>query len=281
MEKEYKKRIYIAIFSVVFSFIMIVFARLPVKTVQAICNNYEVKIPFKGIYFTPEDVIYKGDLKALKIKYNNGDKIKKGSVLGKGLIAKEGGVLITSLDGYENLFTQQNIKGISIKKINDIINQKDVKTAGLKTINNDQWYLCVFIDSRNRLEVGDVEDIAIDNINYKAQVTSKFKDKYGTYLIMKLRNDLDIFDLRRGVAGYIIKSRYYGIILPSRAIVEDNGDTGVFVNHNGYAEFRKIKVKFKGEGVTIVEPSNYSNGIQEYDDVICNPEKVGEGTKVK
>lgn len=73
----------------------------------------------------------------------------------------------------------------------------------------------------------------------------------------------------------VIKSRASGVLIPKRALVERDGQTGVFVVRKTLAQWVRVEVKGEKEGTVAVE------GIAEGSQVITNPWLVREGAIVR
>jgi hypothetical protein len=281
MKKKNIKLSIVTIICILTAAIIAVFLKIPVKTVQAIYSTYEDKINFEGFYFVDEYVVYNENTKGLDLKYKDGDLVAKGTKLSNNIIANEAGMVINHLDGYENKYNRSNIKNITIGEISSMLDDK--KKPGVKIINNSVWYICGSIDANmsKYIKKGMAKDISINNKYYAADIIDVFKNKSGTFVLMRLKNDLDVENLSRGIEGSIIRTKYNAIVIPENSIIEYNGEVGVFIKLNGYAEFRKVKIINEGNGQVVVVPAEKSKPeLMEYDDVICSPKGLDDGEKL-
>ena len=270
-----------ALFAIITALVLILFIRTPVKTLKVDYDTYEDKTEFKGIYFAQEFVLYTGDVKGIVFKYKDGERIPRGGSISNNISAPESGILIKHLDGYENKYSLDNVSNINENDISKII-EDNSKLQGLKLLNNSEWYIYAFVGQADYFKKGRHFVIEIDGNYYDTEVKQVLKNDNGNYLILKLKDDLNTINLHRGLSGNIIKSIYYGINIPKSALTEYKGSSGVFINFNGYAEFRKIKVLFEGADTVIVVPEKSSRKqLQQYDDVIVKPQGIEEGTRIK
>jgi hypothetical protein len=281
MKKNNIKLNIVTLSGVLIVIIIILLIRFPVKTVQAVYSTYEDKINFKGFYFVNEYVVYSEDTKGIKLNYKDGDLVSKDTKISDNITAREAGMVINHIDGFENKYNRSNIKNIKIEDINNMLSSK--RRPGVKILDNSVWYICGYIDPNmsKYISKGTARDISINNKYYAADIIDVFKNDSGTFVLMRLKNDLDAESLNRGIKGDIIRNRYNAIVIPENSIIEYNGDMGVFVKLNNYAEFKKIKILTKGNGKAVVIPAEKSKPeLMEYDDVICNPRGLKNGKKL-
>ncbi|MDF2672673.1 MAG: hypothetical protein K0R09_938 [Clostridiales bacterium] len=253
------------------------------KTVKVAYHEFEDKIEFKGFYFVDEHVLYSGNTDEFKLQYKTGDLISKGTRISDNIIADKAGMIITHIDGYENKYDKENIKGITVKEINNIL-YKAKNNPGIKILDNSQWYVCALLDQNDKkyFKKGMVKDVSINNRYYTADIIDILRNDDAVILVLRFKNDLDVENLSRVIKGSIIKSKYEGISIPEKSIIDYNGGKGVFINLNGYAEFRKISVMLRIDGNAIVKPERDSKPVlKEYDDIICNPDGLSSGKKIR
>lgn len=252
-------------------------------TIEVAYSEFEDKISFEGFYFIEEYVIYNGDTKGIGLKYKTGDMVSVGTSIADGITADEAGMLITHIDGYENKYDRKNIKEIKPSEIKKIASNTNI-TSGIKIVNNSQWYVCALLSDEdgNYFKKGMQRDVKINNRYYIADIIDVIRNGESVILILRFKNDLDVEGISRAVRGYIVKSRNSGITIPEKSIIDYNGSKGVFINLNGYAEFRKIRVLSILDGKAVVIPEKDSKPkLMEYDEVILNPDGLVDGKKIR
>lgn len=283
MKKEGKnRRVFIIVILVFCAFVYIIINNSK-KTVKVAYNEYEDKIDFKGFYFVDEHVLYSGDIKNIGLQYKTGDLVSKGTRISDNIITDVAGMIITHIDEYENKYNRENIKNITSKEINNIVlNAKE--HSGIKVINNSQWYVCALLDKDDKkyFKKGMAKDVNINNKYYTADVIDISRNNESVILVLRFKNDLDVENISRAINGYIVKSKYNGITIPEKSIIDYNGNKGVFINLNGYAEFRRIKILSTIKDNAIIIPDKDSRPVlMEYDEVICNPSRLETGKKIR
>ena len=283
MKKKGKNRRVFIILLIVFCALAYLIINNSEKTIKVVYNGFEDKIDFNGFYFVDEYVLYRGDTKEIEMKYKSGDLVSKGTRISNNIIANEAGMIITHIDGYENKYDTESIQNITSKEINSIVlNAKN--NYGIKIVNNSQWYVCALLDKDDEkyFKKGMAKDVNINNKYYTADVINILRNSKSVILVLRFKNDLDVENLGRTIKGYIIKSKYDGITIPLTSIIDYNGSKGVFININGYAEFRKIKIISTINSNAIVIPEAKSKPeLMEYDEIICNPDGLESGKKIR
>jgi hypothetical protein len=140
----------------------------------------------------------------------------------------------------------------------------------------------IYKDVREYFKKGMVRNVNINNKYFTADIINVFRNNKSVILVLRFKNDLDVENLNRVVKGYIVKSKNQGITIPEKSIIDYNGSKGVFINLNGYAEFRKVKVISTINGDAIVIPEKGAKpALMEYDEVICNPEGLISDKKIR
>jgi hypothetical protein len=217
------------------------------------------------------------------MKVKTGQRVSKGTAIADGISSPEAGIVALNYDGWENKYNLNNIKNITSKEIDSIL-KNTVKEQGIKIINNSEWFICAQVSPElsKDLKKGSSRDILINDNYYRIEVINNFKNSDNCFIVMKMKDDPETTDLHRGITGYIIRARYKGFIIPSDSITKYNGNDGVYIKSNGYAEIRLIKVLFRNEETAVVLPlENAISKLSEYDTVIRRPEHIKNGTKVR
>ena len=75
----------------------------------------------------------------------------------------------------------------------------------------------------------------------------------------------------------IIKGNYEGLKVPASALRVIEEDTGVFVNTDGVARFRKVDVLYRDDEMAIVDKSEETGYLKIYDPVIVEGKDIEPG----
>jgi hypothetical protein len=280
MDKKKKKLIFLSVLIILIIVLISFMAKPSFKTVEAVSSDYENKVSFEGIYFTDEYVVYKNEVVTSQLKVKDGTKVPKGMNIYDGINAIEAGILCTHLDGYENNYDVNNIMNANSDDIKKIIRNNELK-QGIKIINNSEWYVYAMVDKNTNFKKRRVYDLLINNNYYPGKILNIKNDSKFNLILFRVENDLNTLNLHRGINGYIIETRYNGIVVPNKAVVTINGVKGVFIKTHGYAEFRKVNVSFEGNNIAIILPKEKGKKLQNFDSIICDPGTIKDGTKIR
>jgi hypothetical protein len=280
MDKRKRNWFFLSVLIIFIIVLISILVKPSFKTVQAIRSDYESKVTFEGIYFAEESVVYSNEVILSQLKVKDGTKVPKGMNIYNGINAPEAGILCTHIDGYENNYDINNIMNVNsdiIKKVN----QNNELKPGIKIIDNSVWYVYAMVDKNTDFKMGRVYDLCINNNYYPGKMINMKKDPKFNLLLFKVENDLNTLNLHRGINGYIIETRYNGIVVPIKAVVTLNDVKGVFIKTHGYAEFRKVNITYEGNDIAIILPLERGKILQNYDNIICAPGAIKGGTKIR
>lgn len=256
--------------------------KVSVDTQRAIYTVYEDKTHFEGIYFANEKIIYKDNLEKLgKLNIKNGERVSIGTKIADTLTGDMVGVLVYSLDGYENSYNLKNIKSVELKDIKSVLKNENT-SPGLKIMETETAYLYVYTEEDGNFSKGQKYYISIDGKKYLTSVEDMVGKKQGNFMVLKLIEDIDFKDLHRGVTGDIIKSSHKGILIKSNAITVKGKSYNIFVKSaNGYASVKTVDVLYDDGKNAVVIPKGRDT-IQEHDEIVINPPKsLKDGSRVK
>ncbi len=208
----------------------------------------------------------------------------------KDIYSLAGGVYISGVDGCEQILTPEVIMNMGVEEFNALslpkrTEPKDVYGAGeyvCKTVDNGIWYVAAALKTEEvgELEAGDWVRVRMPEhsaTSVKACVESISEESGGQKLVvLSSREYIKNVYSERCVKLDIIKNNYYGLKIPISAVRVGEEATGVFVNSDGVAKFRKINILYKNEEYAIVEKSDKSGFLKLYDPVIIDGSSVEE-----
>lgn len=201
-------------------------------------------------------------------------------------------------DGYEDLFAFSNIKNLTVKDIREAAPGLE-KLDGSKTkqgdvvgyvVNNHYYYMATDIEA---IDVDAVKrdtrlDIIVQDKTVNAYFYDFYKDKNGEFIgFFKVESeDYDYLKNRKDKAKIVYQTAN-GLIIPNCAIVEKDGEKGVYkVDKTGTAVYVELDgIIASDEENTAINYSFDSLGdkskIGLYDDIILTPKNVEDGQKVR
>ncbi len=204
------------------------------------------------------------------------------------LAAPHGGIYYDSVDGLESTLTMDNSAAISVSSLEAMLKQ-DKFTADTsmtpfpvcKVVDNSEWQVAVLLSKK------DAQDFAVDQSvkvrltgeehqAVEATVKSISAEENGKVVVVISSSKYvpDVY-IKRNVNVDIIKKEYSGLKVPAQAVVEQNGETFVYISKLGTAEKRPVEVLYQTEDIAIIKEDNVrDDALLLYDDVITNPGSV-------
>lgn len=210
----------------------------------------------------------------------------------KSVIAEKSGYFYHDIDGYEKIFDYSKLdlldsatlEGMIIASPNDI----EKGTVG-KLVNDYRWSIAVVSDTESvsEFEEGKVYSVVLTGTkSYNLQMTlSRKTDEAGTgktVLVFTYDNIPTGFDFKRIQSLEILTDTYSGYRVASSALVEKDGETGVYILDTGVVRFRRVNIIYEGDGYCIVEERDttqegYATYLNLHDIIITAGRNLYEG----
>lgn len=227
------------------------------------------------------------------------DSLRKKLDYGKSYVKSEmPGALSYFNDGYETLFSMSNMKNITVKDLKNAnprlvkIDQTKVNQGDLIAyiVGNHYYYMATDIGPEDieAIKRDTKLDIIVQDMVINAYFYDFYKDKNGEFIgFFKVESDDYDYLKNRKDKAKIIYSTAKGLLIPNDAIVDDNGEKGVYkVDKTGTANFVKLdNILLSDEQNTVIsysfDAANSPTNLSLYDDIILTPKNVKDGQKVK
>ncbi len=206
------------------------------------------------------------------------------------------GVFVSETDGYEDSLTPDNVKLMSVSDFEAIEIERDATVpdtlnAGdrvCKVVDNSAWYYSTVVNAEyiSEVEVGDkvwlrFPDISNDRVTAKVVHISPVEDGKAVVMISCGDYVQGVYS-RRKITCDIVTRVYDGYQLPQAAVrVDEDGNTGVFVNVSGIVHFRRIRILYQTESTVIVAKSDENGYLKQYDAVIIGGKNITGGAIVE
>ncbi len=225
------------------------------------------------------------ELNYLKNKYmvisnvleNNGENLK----------SPISGILMDSLDGYEDILNPYNI---DLEDFDfDIPNnsEKSEKIMGTKIVNNNFFYLYLKTP-KSKLskdyDIGSSIKVKIKDSYLIGEIVDKFEDKESIKLLLSFNSGFQNIEKTRFLQAELLNYEKQSFIVPSASIVKKKNLWGVYIkNPSGIIEFKPVEIIKELDDKTYVsigENSKISLGgkdystIMLYDEIILHPNLV-------
>ena len=201
-------------------------------------------------------------------------------------------------DGYEDLFSYNNMMKISVKDIDKATDSvKKIDNASVKNgdvlgyiVDNHNYYIATSFD---KLDVEAIKrdvalEIRIDDVNFNVYFYDFYKDADGKFvgLFKAESEDFDFLKIRK-VNADIVYNSAKGMLIPNSAIVDVDGKRGVYVvDQVGIASFRSINDILLSDDQNSIVSFSYDDFMDKgklklYDEVVLSPKSIKNGQKVK
>lgn len=213
------------------------------------------------------------------------------------------GIVSYLIDGYETVYlpkdfenyTYESLNLESIKETKEINEDVDIGSAVFKMIDNFQWFLALKVE-----DIGDITEYEIGK-NMTIQIENDDKELQGTIVAINGDNDKAVFVLRfkdflheyyklRFPKVNIIKSKKEALKIPTKVIIEKDGQKGVFIREiNGIVKFRPISIISEDGSYTFIDKGDARGqinipGVEDslktvtlYDEIFSRTNNIKEG----
>lgn len=216
--------------------------------------------------------------------------------------AEDAGIISYKVDGLEEVYNEENIEKIDYQLIMDkqkstsLGQRNSVKTGDplYKIIDNFSYAMAIPIEDEKVLKTyskdKSVDLLVNSKISLKGKVSrvNRTNETKGV-LIVSLNNKLSELGYDRVLNVSLIESRSECFVIPTKAIVEVDNQTGVYILElNGLVKFRPIEILTQNEIDTTIsigdEKGNIKNKkgedlrtLSAFEEVITEPENIEEG----
>ena len=177
----------------------------------------------------------------------------------------ESGYFVSSLDGYENLISADNIDSVTADEVEKALNSKpgaiDKNKAG-KVITGFCWYMACILDKTDAVKLSEgrnysvsFTDSSADDVTAKVYKLSDAGN--GKTLVIFRVSDMnsDLAQLRKETAVITVTS-YTGYRVEKSALREVDGKMGIYIVSGGRARFRRCSVIYYGDDYAILKTTD-------------------------
>lgn len=212
------------------------------------------------------------------------------------IYAQASGVVSYSLDGYEQILSIDNIKDFKLNDIREIMNSQgtdSIKTdqntaAGIKVVDNFEWYICSFISFEQAKDLKEGKKIKLrfaesgdTEVNGEVYRVSQPESDI-CMIIIRINEHVNDFYKKRIAEVDIIKNYNEGFTVPTKALVVKDNIKGLYVLKKGMVKFIPVAVMNEEKEKCLVRnldkeeitfESEYES-LKIFDEVITTTERV-------
>lgn len=214
------------------------------------------------------------------------------------IYAQSSGVVSHSLDGYEQILGIENIKDFKVNNVREIMNSLEAGigdngrniTAGVKIVENFEWYTCSLISFEQTKDLKSGKKIRLrfpelENAEVNGEIHEVSEPEDGIIMvIIRINEHVNGFQKKRIAEVDIIKNYNEGFTVPAKAIVVKDNIKGLYVLKKGKVKFIPIAVMNEEKERCLVrnldkEELSYNSEYEPlkiFDEVIITTERVKE-----
>jgi putative membrane fusion protein len=196
------------------------------------------------------------------------------------------GIVVRQLDGLEGMLQPQALDGVNVPQLlktavkHQQIEQAEAVPQGsmlFKVVNNFSWCYLFHLPDGTALPESDRHRLRFSfapGRDLSGRTVLRRAENDSMTLAYEFTDDVDGFLWQRQAEAEIITGRIQGVILPLSALVEREGETGVFTLEKSVVRYRSVEVVgISGELVAV-------DGLRIGLRIITNPDLVREGRRL-
>ncbi|MDT3700294.1 MAG: HlyD family efflux transporter periplasmic adaptor subunit [Thermincola sp.] len=261
----------------------------------------EIKVPAKGILVRDELVVNAPRNGVLRVLAQDGERVRVGAVLAQvvvpsleskvgetvfNIVTPRAGVVSYHLDGLENVYSPKNLTELDLNKIDTIKSEARNFTPGSQVEEGQP--VCKIVNNLVPINILAVTDKVLDipekfakskiNISlnddrqvYQAALTEKAFRGKANQTLFSLENYDNSLMTAREQDFTVTTARYEGYIVPAGAIVQKEGQDGIYTIYKERVKWKEVKIEGSSQGQVVI------SGVTPETRVIFNPEYVSEG----
>ena len=192
------------------------------------------------------------------------------------VLTPNSGYFYSETDGYEEIFTAQTAKNLTVEQYDQLTKTQAVKRSNIigTLVTSSQWYYATKV-SENEAEgflVGTTYECFFpDNSHTEAiymKLVSKETVASQTLLVFYSSSLPRSFDTTRTQRMQANRESYTGFRIPAEVVRAENGKTFVYIFHEGVAKKREVIILWEQNGYYIISSENTGPGMLKLNDLI-------------
>ena len=187
------------------------------------------------------------------------------------------GYFISSVDGFEELITKENLFEKSVSEIEEIINQEVAVSEEKigKIADNYKWYYVISVspEDAEKFSIGRKVSVNFDGLedSLKLEIYEKIEDETSENIIIVLLSQNftpEVASLRQ-VSADIVFGTISGLRISSDSVrFDEQQQMGVFILDRSEVKFRAVDIIYSGNGYNVVKwNQGTKNALQLFDEV--------------
>ncbi len=199
--------------------------------------------------------------------------------------AEQSGYFISSIDGYENVFSAQNLDAVTPEFLKDLSAEEKPNNAIGKIVSDYEWYIAAKVSLNDSLKYKLGDNLVIST-NLKSSPTLSVtvkqinlsSDNDSAVVIYSCQQmNSEIAYMRTG-SMTVVNSTYKGLKLPKKSLRVLDGQTGVYVLSGITLEFVAVNVIYSNDDFIICEQqTSVDKVLRLYDEVVVKGRNLYDG----
>ena len=193
------------------------------------------------------------------------------------IYAPMAGTFSMNMDGYETVLTPNEIPELTVPKVQEIMKTEASAdpSSPCKIVDGYMWYFVAAVPESDAKEMKEDEPVLLQNYLTGTEAAEGRVHFVGTpqngKCVVAIRSTYDINTAagERHQTFRVIRHRYEGFKLPTKALRVSDGEQGVYIMKESGAEFKPIDILYKGTEYMIVAVNpKEGSSVTLYDEVI-------------
>lgn len=195
------------------------------------------------------------------------------------------GYFVSSVDGYENVLSCDNIDNITPEYIDQLKPESISNSQVGKIVSGYTWYIAAKVDISESLKykVGDKLTLkttikSTPELNVKLEKINTSENTDTAVMIFSCQQmNSELASMRKG-AMTIINSTYSGLRIPTKSLRVQEEKTGVYIRSGMMVKFVEVKVIYRTDEYIICEQEISNDQVLRlYDDVVVKGKRLYDG----
>lgn len=199
--------------------------------------------------------------------------------------AKESGYFVSKTDGYENVFTTDNLNQVTVDFLSSA---KPVERAGDvigKIVSDYEWYVAATVSLNDSLKYKEgqslkllttVKSSPVLQVTVK-QINISETDERAVIIFACSDMNSELATIRSGNMT-VVDKEYSGLRIPKKALRVVNSQKGVYVQNGMQINFVPVEVIYRNDNYIICEKQNSNNDyLKLYDKVVVKGKNLYDG----
>lgn len=230
------------------------------------------------------DLLKKSDFKTIT------EKLADDLVIDQSFTAAARGIISTRVDGYEAIFTENTIEGLTYQEVSgmsietqDVARNYALKGEPLyKIADNSSWFMIFWVKKNEaaKYQVDQSVTVTLPDGDVRATVNKLVADEDQVMVILQTNRYYKSFASQRKVQATVLMVNQRGLLISNSSITTKDDITGVYIENTiGDFVFKPIRtIATDGEKTLVLEDVYYDEEgqpvetVNVYDEVLKKPE---------